>query len=546
MLVDTNKVQELLKDESLGAGNLFFRLEFAVVAQDAPLIELDRPYRHFDERLCHSLSYYEISIAARQLAGWYYYHAGIQPKDPVAIYLDDGIQYFLHYLALTRIGAIPTFVNSLLAPEIADEFIRRTGATVLVTNRLRLLRLTAGPDRCTNHLQVYIQEEISPTGSESPAPFIHAPDDPVLIAHTSGTTGIPKAVQFNHEGFFFGVKQQLGKSIGRKMMSALPQSHGASISMLMSWLLRGNVVRIQVDKSSLAILRAIEAFKPDLFVAFPKVYVDLCRQDLNAFDLRSISYWLSTGDANHESHIKQLVQHGCSLVDGENRTSSVFIDNLGASEFGFAMFRAIHSQKSENYSRCIGRPFEWLEAEVLDEDGSPMQPNVVGRLGVKSKSVTPGYWNNSLLTEKTKLRGYWLTGDLVYKDEKGKFYHVDRIVDQILTPDGVLYSCQTEELLLKHFPEIFDCSIVGQPNPTDTSTMLPVLFVELRDKEIDLEWLHQKINGLLGLKGMPAIHHLVVESSDVNMGVTGKKLKRKMRVDLEPGSDTGYFAPTSM
>lgn len=76
--------------------------------------------------------------------------------------------------------------------------------------------------------------------------------------------------------------------------------------------------------------------------------------------------------------------------------------------------------------------------------------------------------------------------------------------------------------------------------------MLPVLFVELRDKEIDLEWLHQKINGLLGSIGMPAIHHLVVESSDVNMGVTGKKLKRKMRVDLGPGSDTGYFAPTSI
>ena len=71
---------------------------------------------------------------------------------------------------------------------------------------------------------------------------------------------------------------------------------------------------------------------------------------------------------------------------------------------------------TNNYNRCVGRPLDWVDAQILGENGEGLPPNVVGRLGVKAPSVTTGYWNNSLLTFRSRLSGYFLTGDLAYKD----------------------------------------------------------------------------------------------------------------------------------
>ena len=61
-----------------------------------------------------------------------------------------------------------------------------------------------------------------------------------MIGHSSGTTGTPKAVRFDHQGFIFGVKQEVSRMVGRRIMTALPHSHASALSILMSALIRGD------------------------------------------------------------------------------------------------------------------------------------------------------------------------------------------------------------------------------------------------------------------------------------------------------------------
>jgi acyl-CoA synthetase (AMP-forming)/AMP-acid ligase II len=233
----------------------------------------------------------------------------------------------------------------------------------------------------------------------------------------------------------------------------MPHSHAASLSVLMLSLTRGARLTIQTDKRPHAVLSGIVTIRADAVAAFPKTFVDLCRMDLDAYDLESVQYWIATGDANHEPHIRKLIAHGHHVKDGEKRPGSRFVDNLGSSEFGFAIFRNVHGPDSDAYDRNIGTPFPWVEVAVLADDGSQVPANTVGKLGVISRSVTKGYWNNHNLTEQNRLRGYWLTGDLVYRDENGAYFHLDRTSDYIETLSGVLYSCWAEELFLKHLPD---------------------------------------------------------------------------------------------
>ena len=523
--------RELLRDPELGAGN-FVDKWVSSGAPCAGTISLDGSLELGAAGSVVELGWPELAGLASRIS-LRYLDLGVEPKDPVALWFEDTVHYLLHYVALTRLGALPVFVNFGLDPRVALQFIRSVGAQQIVTTGVGRARLAGEPSVAQHdvHSEHWFGGDARDE-REAPAHFRHQPDDPVLVGHSSGTTGVPKAVRFDHGGFFYGVRRELHKQVGARVLSALPQSHASALSIVMTACLRASALRIQTDKRPLALIRAVETFRPDLFVSFPKAYVDLCRLDLQRYDLSSIAYWLSTGDANHESHIRRLMEQGHHLrPDGTRAPGSSFIDNLGASELGFAAFRNVHRPGGgeRRYARRIGRPFDWVDAAVLDAQGGKMGPFQVGRLGVRAPSVTPGYWNNSLLTEKNRVAGYWLTGDLAYQDDDNVFFHVDRTPDAIVTARGVVYSCQAEELVLKHFPEVFDCSIVAARRAD--GAVVAVVVAEL-DGAPATEDLLGRVNQVLEQHGVPPLAELRVEATPQDLGVTGKKLKRALRERL--------------
>ena len=515
---------DLLHTRGIGAGNFFRLAAGSRGAAAGSVIELDAQYRHPSGHVVGEFTLAELDeLTDRVAAG--YHSDGIRAKDPVAVFLDESVRYLIHYIALTKIGAIPVFLNSLLPPDVAAEFIARVGAVAVVCDG----RLD--PDRLT--IPVYDREPYA----DGPVPvYRHTDGDPVLIAHTSGTTGVPKAVQFNHGGFFYGVRQQIGADLGRRILSALPQSHGSAISVLMSGVARGCRILLVTDRAAEGLAARVQDFRPHLVAGFPRVFVDLCRLDLTAYDFDSVARWMSTGDANHERHIRKLVALGHHQDRaGQNRDGSLFIDNFGSSEFGYAMFRQVHSPDTDRYGRCIGRPFEWIDAQILADDDEPAPPGTVGRLALKSPTVTAGYWNNSLLSEQNRVHGYWLTGDLAYRDEEGRFYHVDRTADAIPTDTGTVYSTQIEELILRQVPEVFDCSLVST---SDQARQL-VLSVELAAPGSDPEALRTRVNTALAHARLPEVERVVIEGVAEFTGLTGKALKRTMRDAYRPSAAAG-------
>ena len=523
-------IQSIQQNPKFGAGNFIFQLEAMGVDKTSTCIYLDLPIRDVNGEL---RSTFNLTDLIRNADTWaaYYQSQNIAAKDPVALYFADNFNYFIHFLALTRIGAIPVCINHNLSPEIVVEFIRRVGTNHVMMEAQLKTQFEQNLTNENNNLSILVLENIKLKKSSTPIKvFSHTVDDVALLAHTSGTTGIPKAVIFTHNGFYVGVKSQLDKQVGDSVLCALPHSHSAAISILMSSLLRGVSVRIQSKKKAEDIVLSIKVFKPQLIIAFPKTFTDLCRLDLKSSDFSSISYWLSTGDANHEPHIRKLIDLGNCVIKGEAIKGSIFIDNLGSSEFGFAIFRNIHTPMSNRYARCIGKPFDWVECEILTEEGEVSAVNDIGYLGVKSKSVTAGYWNNHLLTEKNRLSGYWLTGDLAYKNDKGVFYHVDRITDKVITSDGPMYSCLVEELILSRRLDIFECSIYEMTDENDIKQA--AIVIEMKQGVRAPEFLLGELNQLLIESGYPALTKLSFESAHDNVGATGKKLKRNLRESL--------------
>src|SRR5256886_9908007 len=217
------------------------------------------------------------------------------------------------------------------------------------------------------------------------------------------------------------------------------------------------------DQDGQYVLDAIERWRPASVFGFAVTWSGLARFDLSKHDLDSVRMWFNTGDCAHEPHIRKLVAAGSRETvtrDGVVRVpGSVFIDGLGSSEVGHSMFYIHHTNDSERYGRCIGRPYGFVTATVLNADGDELPPGQVGYLGLKAPSLSPGYWNDSVTTYRFKLNGWSLYGDLVYRNEDGDYFHMDRAPDSVELPDGSrLFTALSEERVLAALPEVLDCT----------------------------------------------------------------------------------------
>ena len=523
----------LSRDPELGAGNLIHRLVVQDRVVDEPLLWTKPEWRSPFGGSYPEFSLLDLKREADRCAAWYH-GLGVRPRDPVAIKSDLPIDHLVHYLGLTGLGAVPLLVNGRLDADATAELLRRVGVVGAFTAPEHLADTAA---RLGGELRFVTDGRGAAAGGPLPGwyPFVHDAGDPVLITHTSGTTDRPKAVSMSHESFIAGQRHRLRLPLpegGERMLSALPGSHNSSMSFLFFALLNGVQIEVLADQRPETILDEIEAFRPSLVVGFFKVFADLAEQDLQRRDLSSVKLWYNSGDAAHESHIQKLVAVGSHFWadrDGVRRTEgSMFVDALGSSEMGHNLFFHLHRPGLTRYGRCVGKPFQFVRATILTEDGEELPPGEIGRLAVKSPTLTPAYWNDSNQLWQARIRGWFFTGDMAYRDASGSFYQVDRITDVVSTPEGPLYSVQAEELLLAEHPELMECTIVGLPGDAGVE---PTAFLQVRGGgAFDRDAWRERLAATLTRNGIPAVPRVyLVEAGQLPVGVTGKVRKAKLR-----------------
>ncbi len=148
----------------------------------------------------------------------------------------------------------------------------------------------------------------------------------------------------------------------------------------------------------------------------------------------------------------------------------VLVVGYGGTEFGTsacwfppkAQLEALARGDEQRLYSC-GRPSPMCRIEIMDDDGSLLPPGQPGEIAIRSYSNASGYYRNPEETARAFRDGWFLTGDVGFKDEQGWLYISDRKKDMIISGGFNIYPSEIEAVLLAN-PAVQDCAVIGAPD----------------------------------------------------------------------------------
>jgi acyl-CoA synthetase (AMP-forming)/AMP-acid ligase II len=408
------------------------------------------------------LTWAELDARVTNLAHWMLTR-GIAPGDRIALLLTDGTPFLITLLACGRIGAIAVLLNWRLAPaELAWICGNAEPAMTFVNPRFAALLDHAAAGEVL-HLQ-----ELRPCDDwfegvvASPSHKIQqhwpdlAPDRPLYMMYTSGTTGRPKgclqagsAVAASALGF----AQHRAFTPNEVLLSVNPLFHVVGMQQVAAMLACGGTsVFAGRDDDSAAILDLLHREGCTTTSAFPTIsFPWQAMQPVRNGVMPLTNYTGGAGMGRPQMY--EFIETGwdARVVGGYGQTEIC----------GFATF--IDYPDMLDHPRSIGWTLPHVTMTVLDPEGNQLPPGEEGELCLRGPSVMLGYWRNPEASEAALGHGWLRTGDLGTMDERGLGYLLGRAKELIKTGGENVYPAEVDAVFAA-MPEVADAGCCGVPD----------------------------------------------------------------------------------
>ena len=351
-----------------------------------------------------------------------------------------------------------------------------------------------------------------------------APDDPINIQYTSGTTGFPKGATLSHHnilnnGFFVG--QLIGYSDVDRVCIPVPFYH--CFGMVMGNLgctTHGVTMVIPAPGFDPTLtLEAVAAERCTSLYGVPTMFIaELGLENFESYDLGSLRTGIMAGSPCPIEVMKQVV---------ERMGMSEVAISYGMTETSPVSTQTRVDDSLDRRVSTVGRTMPHLESKIVDpETGRTVPRGTPGELCTRGYSVMLGYWEQPEKTAEVIDRARWMhTGDLGVMDDEGYINITGRIKDMVIRGGENIYPREIEEFLYTH-PDIVDAQVIGVPDERYGEELMAWVRMRPGSEPLTVEALREFSTGKLAHYKIPRYVHVV---EDFPMTVTGKVRKVEMR-----------------
>ncbi|MCP4682565.1 MAG: AMP-binding protein, partial [Desulfobacterales bacterium] len=275
-------------------------------------------------------------------------------------------------------------------------------------------------------------------------------DDPLGIIYTSGVTGNPKGAVVSHNQTFFKIMSLSDMPMsGLVFLTQLPLFHSGGLFISLTMCVgRGTTMILRQNFDPVRFCLDIEKYKANVVFALTTMWrFILDSGKLDEIDKSSIVMSIGGGERTPIALLDRLKEKGIVIQVGFGQTENSAMMQLPREDV-------------ERKQGSVGKPREWTDAWIEDQEGNRLPPNEIGEIVAIGPKVMSGYWDMPEETAKTIVNGVLHTGDLGYMDEEGYFYIVDRAKDMYRSGGENVYPAEIEKALYDH-PKIQNVAIIG-------------------------------------------------------------------------------------
>ena len=427
-----------------------------------------------DQGMEHQYTFAELKEKTDATAS-YFQSLGIGHGDMVMLVLKRRIEFWFSIIALHKLGAVAIPATHLLTKK--DIVYRCNAADIKMI-------VCAGEDVITDHVIEAMPDcptlehvvSIGPgmpegfkdfqEGIANAAPFVkpvqpNVNEDIMLMYFTSGTTGEPKMVAHD---FTYPLGHITTGSFWHNLhenslhLTIADTGWGkAAWGKLYGQMIAGaNIFVYDHEKFTPAdILQKIQDYKITSLCAPPTIFRFLIKEDISKYDLSSLEYCTTAGEAlNFSVYETFLKVTGIRLMEGFGQTETTM--TLGTFPW------------MEPKPGSMGVPNPQYEIDLLTPDGRSAEDGEQGQIVVRTHNGKPlglfkEYYRDAERTEDAWHDNVYYTGDVAWRDEDGYFWFVGRADDVIKSSGYRIGPFEVESALMTH-PAVVECAITGVPD----------------------------------------------------------------------------------
>ncbi|MET0208783.1 MAG: AMP-binding protein, partial [Burkholderiaceae bacterium] len=363
----------------------------------------------------------------------------------VAVQAEKSVEGLLLYLAVLRAGFVYLPLNTAYQAAELEYFIGNAEPAVVVCagrnfGWISKLAFQSGvpfvfslnEDRTGTLLDRALQM------SDTHQPARREAGDLAAILYTSGTTGRSKGAMLSHGNLLSNaqvLKHYWGWRADDVLIHALPIFHVHGLFVASHGALLAGAKILWFNRFD---ARAVIDRLPDatVFMGVPTLYVRMLEQAA------------LTRDACR--HMRLFISGSAPLLietfqAWQRRTGLTILERYGMSETAMLTSNPYREEDGERRGGTVGFPLPEVGLRVVDDQGEPCPSDQVGHLQVRGPNVFAGYWR---MPEKTKEEftadGWFKTGDVGKRDERGYVTIVGRSKDLIITGGYNVYPAEVE------------------------------------------------------------------------------------------------------
>ena len=403
---------------------------------------------------------------------------GIKKGDRVLVVLRRHYEWWFVMMALCKIGAIVIPATDQLKEH---DFIYRfnsagVSAIICTATGNVIEEAESAANKCNVNIRIitngkkdgwhtfsdeYVNYPDVYTRADNPEEL--KADEIMLMYFTSGTTAYPKIAAHMHtyslahfttahswhnvdpNGIHFTVAETgWGKAVWGKLYG--------------QWICGACVFVYDFAKFDQAkLLGKIAKYGITSFCAPPTIYRFMIKEDLSKYDLSSLKYITTAGEAlNPEVFNKMKEATGLSIMEGFGQTETTLT---------VANFIGMTPKPGS-----MGKPNPQYKIKLLDSDD-----NIIDGIGEEGEvcidisgerplGLYKEYYRDEVQTKEAMHDGYYHTGDMAWRDEDGYLWYVGRTDDIIKSSGYRIGPFEIENVLMEH-PAVLECAVTGVPDP---------------------------------------------------------------------------------